>query len=314
MRRLERLAVAVFVLAAGLFAVAVATGLLRPAELLGTAIATMTGIAAPPLDDPAMIRRGAGHYDRFCASCHGSPERPDRGEALNFTPPAPTLHLLLGERPPESLFLTVKHGVSGTAMPAWPTQHRDDEIWDVVAFLTVLPKLDNDAYRSLAGVVVGGSLEAPLIAACARCHGVDGRGSPDGAFPRLDIQTPEYLFAALASFRSGARASGFMQSVATGLTDDELREAAQHFGSDGGEADIGLQDGEPLFALTPIPCRACHGPPPVRPQFPRLTGQYQRYVDLQLRLFVEKGEQRGGTAFAPLMHEVARTLKLPSAE
>lgn len=312
MKRLERIAVVAFTIFAALVGLAIATGLLRPPELVGSAVTVVAGIVPPPLDNAAMIRRGAGHYDRVCANCHGSPERPERGSALRFTPPAPTLHLWLGERPPESLFLTVKHGVAGTAMPPWPTTYRDDEVWDMVAFLTVLPALDAERYRSLVNAAEAPSTASPLIAACARCHGDDGRGSPDGAFPRLDIQTPEYLFAALEAFRSGARASGFMQSVAVGLTDDELHAASQHFAGDGGEMNEDQHEGEALFAITPSPCVACHGPPPVRPQFPRLTGQYQPYVDLQLQLFTELGEQRGGTPFAALMHEVARSLKLPS--
>src|SRR3546814_7241235 len=36
------------------------------------------GIQAPPLDDPALVRKGAGHYASSCMPCHGAPgvERP----------------------------------------------------------------------------------------------------------------------------------------------------------------------------------------------------------------------------------------------
>ncbi len=34
------------------------------------------GIAPPPLDDPAMVLKGAGHYDLGCRPCHGTPGRP----------------------------------------------------------------------------------------------------------------------------------------------------------------------------------------------------------------------------------------------
>lgn len=279
-----------------------------PVRLFGYAITSTTGVAAPPLGDSAMIRRGAGHYEQVCAQCHGSPERPGRGSHLRLSPPAPELHTRLGERPPVSLFFTVKHGVSGSGMPAWPTPYRDDEVWDMVAFLNVLPELDAARYRDLAGMerVAQQSIAQPL-ATCVRCHGEDGRGSPDGAFPRLDIQSSTYLYSALTAFRDGERASGFMQSATAGLTDGELMALAEYFG---GLEETGPPEAD--VALVDVPgatCTACHGAfAPAREEFPVLYGQYQPYVDLQLELFSRPGGHRGGGEFAPLMEEVARSL------
>jgi cytochrome c553 len=55
-------------------------------------------------------------------------------------------------------------------------------------------------------------------------------------------------------------------------------------------------------------CAHCHGPGAVRhnPIYPELAGQYGDYLVLQLELF--KKRQRGGTAYAHIMYEVADTL------
>jgi cytochrome c553 len=55
---------------------------------------------------------------------------------------------------------------------------------------------------------------------CARCHGENGEG---GAGPRLDIQSPAYIAAALEACRQGTRASGTMIAAASRLSDDSRR-------------------------------------------------------------------------------------------
>lgn len=309
--RIERLITAGIAALAILFAVAAQTGVLDFSAVTSTLIGSAASIAVPPLDDPAMIRRGAAHYDRVCANCHASPDRPDRAEHLELMPPAAKLHLRIEGWLPEVLLTTVKHGIENTAMPAWPTQDRDDEIWSMVAFLTVLPQLDAATYRGLAGLEAATANLPPLVATCARCHGVDGSGTPDGAFPRLDIQTADYLLDALEAFREGRRASGFMLSAVSGLQDEELLTLAEHFA---GEASASLSN-PPLIVTggasdRKIPaCGACHGPPDIaRPEFPRLAGQYEAYLVSQLRLFANEDRSRGGGPFVPLMHEAGAML------
>src|SRR5690606_13090763 len=173
------------------------------------------GTEAPALDDPERIQRGAGHYELVCATCHGSPAREPEEFAQHLTPrPPPLLDQMQRWRPLARTFWTVKHGIKRTAMPAWPTQLRDDEVWDLVAFIEAMPKLTAGQYRQLAGDRRGDI--------CANCHGDDGRGR--GAVPRLDIQSPAYLAAALRAFRDGTRASGMMLSAASGLTDARIDE------------------------------------------------------------------------------------------
>jgi cytochrome c553 len=307
--KLERIVAAVLVGLILFVAVAAQSGVLNPVATTGSLFGSIAGIDVPDLDDPAMIRRGAGHYDRVCAGCHASPDRPDQADALDLNPPPPKLHLRIEGWPPEFLFRTVKHGVRNTAMPAWPAQSRDDEVWAMVAFLVVLPTLDVAAYRELVGLGLIDKAAPPAAVQCIGCHGPAGRGSDDGAFPRLDIQGEAYILAALEAFRGGRRESGIMQSAVDGLKDEELGALAAYFA---GEPAL-LQDAPPPLiangdAARGIPaCGACHGPPqPPRGSFPHLGGQYEAYLNTQLRLF--RSGHRGGGPFARLMEDAAREL------
>ena len=308
MKRIERL------LTAGLLALIVIVGLaaqlgwFNPAAVAGALFGQATGIDVPALEETAMIRRGAGHYERVCASCHASPDRPDLGDELALTPPPPKLHLRVDGWPPEVLFATVKHGIPNTAMPAWPAQDRDDEVWDMVAFLGVLPSLDarvlSPAGRRRYRVP---RATLPLRPTCIACHGADGRGSPDGAFPRLDIQSeptssPRCSPSATARAPAASCRARSAASTTTNSPPSPRSTRVTRSPSPAGAPPPIIKTGIPARKIPA--CGACHGPPsPARPDFPALAGQYEPYLLNQLRLFATG--HRGGGPFAALMHEAA---------
>lgn len=253
-------------------------------------------VPVPPLDDPAMARRAAGHYEMACALCHGSPAAPPARLAQDLRPAPPPLARADRWRPPARLFRTVKHGIARSAMPGWPVQTRDDEVWDMVAFLRRLPELSAEDYRGMAGE-----------GRCADCHGEAGEGR-DG-IPRLDIHTPEYIEASLRAFRDGRRASGTMIAAARGLSDAEIAELARRFGRELRVEPLpGQGAAPPVLAGREVPqCLACHGPA-ARRDYPRLLGQDRDYLRRQLRLFADLGEERGGP-HAAVMARVVRWLR-----
>lgn len=110
--------------------------------------ARLDEIEVPALDDEARIRNGAVHYDAMCAGCHLKPGRRNSEirQGLNPTPPSLAEH---AEEPAEAFWVT-KHGIRMTGMPAWGETHGNREIWDIVAFLQVLPELTPDEYAELA--------------------------------------------------------------------------------------------------------------------------------------------------------------------
>lgn len=262
------------------------------------------GVEVPPLDGPGMVERGAGHYEMVCATCHGSPVAPPEQFARNLSPQPPLLVERMAQWHPEArIFATVKHGIRRTAMPGWPTQTRDDEVWDMVAFLKALPELDAAEYANIAGGTADND--------CARCHGENGEGAIPG-IPRLDIQSPAYLEATLKAFRDGTRQSGTMMAAARTLTDDEIAELARRYGQgvevpvEGGAdaaeiAQLGIPDRD-------VPaCDSCHGARG-RPGYPKLGGQDADYLLKQLELFKLLGAERGGPN-GHIMAEVVRGLE-----
>jgi len=140
-------------------------------------------IEAPPLDDPALVHRGAGHYATGCAPCHGAPGQERSAVARAMTPPPPFLPERVAEWQPNELFWIVQNGVKFTGMPAWPALERDDEVWAVTAFVRRLPGLDAAGYASLVHPAPQRpASDAPEVVSrrCARCHGMDGRGPAHG--------------------------------------------------------------------------------------------------------------------------------------
>ena len=70
---------------------------------------------------------------------------------------------------------------------------------------------------------------APRVLACTVCHGKEGRATPDGYFPRIAGKPAGYLANQLLNFRDGRRSYPQMTYLIEHLTDDYLREMAEHF-------------------------------------------------------------------------------------
>lgn len=66
-------------------------------------------------------------------------------------------------------------------------------------------------------------------AACAACHGADGRGTTP-LFPNLNGQKPEYLAVQLKAFRDGKRADPTMAPMALALSDQDIADLAAFYG------------------------------------------------------------------------------------
>jgi cytochrome c553 len=281
------------------------------------------GIQAPPLDKPGLILKGAGAYDLNCRGCHGSPSLMAPRVAAAMTPIPPYLPTGLAGWKDAEVFYVVKHGIKFTGMPAWPTQQRDDEVWAMVAFLRVFPDLDGEEYSRLVSSESPPGIETiprTALLNCRRCHGDEGLGRGEDAFPRLAGQSPDYLVASLQAFAGGQRHSGIMEPIAADLSPEEMRELATYYSklpksprASPSAEEEGIQRGREI-AERGIPaqrvpsCIDCHGPgvASLNSNYPRHAGQYADYLVSQLELF--KNKQRGGTPYAHLMEEVAENL------
>jgi len=186
------------------------------------------GTEVPDLDDPRLVLIGAGHYETGCRYCHGTPGIRMPRVTGESTPHPPPLYASAQTYAPAELFEIVAYGIKFTGMPAWPSPQRADEVWAMVAFLQVFGALEYDEYQAM---VFGGaerSSRAPFVVRfrCARCHGEDGLGVGEDAFPRLAGQSEAYLVDALRAYARGQRHSGLMEPLAAELSDADLVRAA----------------------------------------------------------------------------------------
>jgi cytochrome c553 len=80
------------------------------------------------------------------------------------------------------------------------------------------------------GALVG-SAHPPrsITETCGRCHGLDGRGRGNAAFPALAGQTSSYLLTALEAYATDRRQSGMMQPLAAALGPQEWRQIADYY-------------------------------------------------------------------------------------
>lgn len=105
------------------------------------------GIVVPDLGDPTRALQGAGNYDAMCAGCHLAPGAPE-SELSRGLYPAPPALAKEGIAPAEA-FWVIKHGVKASGMPAWGKSMGDEDVWNLVAFLQQLPRLDAAKYREM---------------------------------------------------------------------------------------------------------------------------------------------------------------------
>jgi cytochrome c553 len=299
------------------------------------------GIQPPSLTGKSLIRKGAAHYETACRPCHGAPGSERPRIALSMMPPPPDLSFKTSLWEPQHLFYIVKHGIKFTGMPSWPSPGRDDEIWAMVAFLQQLPELESSAYEKLANGSDAAAatdlrqssspasalgLDSGLLASCNRCHDRDGLSRHDEAFPRIAGQQPGYLREALRGYATGQRHSGIMGPIASALDSQQLALLAIHFSELAETTDPAQQESSlaiergrniAMFGIASqrLPaCMECHGlsEGPRNQNYPRLAGQHEDYLLLQLELF--RNGRRGGSKYAHLMQFVVGRLTREQAE
>ncbi len=119
---------------------------------------------SPDLNDAARIRQGAGNYNAMCTGCHLAPGMAETELSKGLYPAPPNLSKA-DMKDPAHHFWVIKHGIKASGMPAWGQSMSDDYIWNMVAFLQQMPKLDEAQYQALVassgGHEHGGGETAP---------------------------------------------------------------------------------------------------------------------------------------------------------
>jgi len=159
------------------------------------------------------------------------------------------------------------------------------------------------------------------VLACASCHARPDRN--DAFFPRISGKPAGYLYNQLINFKTGARQFPMMTYMVTHLSDDYLREIAQHFSQQHLAPIATVQPAVPAAVMERgrvlaiegdraigVPaCIACHGKAlaGVAPSIPGLVGLPRDYVNAQFGAWKNKVRR----AHAPdCMADIANRLSL----
>lgn len=100
----------------------------------------------PNLEDTSRIVTGFKLFRAHCVQCHGAPGVAPQPFALGLTPAPASLIASAQEWSAAETHWIIRHGIKMSGMPAWQYRMSDDEIWDVVAFMKVLPTLSPADY------------------------------------------------------------------------------------------------------------------------------------------------------------------------
>ncbi|MCS3730920.1 MULTISPECIES: c-type cytochrome [Bradyrhizobium] len=141
----------------------------------------------------------------------------------------------------------------------------------------------------------GNGRDAP---ACSACHGEQGEGRPDAAYPRLAGLDSQYLVQQLNAFAEGKRDNETMHPIAKALTPDERQAVANFYAglttavvaepkkADDKAIAIGAALASRGDWSKGLPgCGQCHGAmgQGVGKTFPKLAGQSSEYITSQLK-------------------------------
>ena len=103
-------------------------------------------IEPPLLGDAARLQRGATLFHDHCVQCHGAPGVAQAGIGQSMQPvPGPLVDAMQRWRPREIYWIT-RHGIKMSGMPAWEFRLDEEQLWDVVAFVQLLPELTPQTY------------------------------------------------------------------------------------------------------------------------------------------------------------------------
>ncbi|HXW54990.1 MAG TPA: c-type cytochrome [Candidatus Cybelea sp.] len=110
---------------------------------------------APNLKNPVPptaenIVAGAQLYLNHCAGCHGTSQNPESQFARSFNPPVPCFFKDSPDMPENQNFYIIEHGIRWTGMPAWGKTLNQNQIWQIVTFLSSIPNLPPAAQKVLA--------------------------------------------------------------------------------------------------------------------------------------------------------------------
>lgn len=214
-------------------------------------VAIPNAVSADADTGNALVLRGAGLYRDNCVVCHGAPGVAQGDIGKSMQPIPGPLSDAARRWQANELYWITRHGIKMSGMPAWEYHLAEQDIWAVVAFLLVLPKLSPPAYDAMA-VQAGQITRAPLPArvqpdiergrlaltqyACNACHQIPGVTGPTTMVgpPLRDLSKRAYIAGRLPNnaanltrwIRDPRRIHAQSAMPAMGVTESDARDMA----------------------------------------------------------------------------------------
>jgi len=109
--------------------------------IAGHAMDASVARSAPKITNPVTVdegnlAEGARLYREHCTLCHGDPAHPKAALADSLNPPAPQFMKDMADMPENQNFYILQHGIRWTAMPGWKSVLSEQQIWQLVTFLS----------------------------------------------------------------------------------------------------------------------------------------------------------------------------------
>lgn len=106
-------------------------------------------ITAPTDFTDEQVRHGFQAFDAMCVQCHGAPGQKRADWTAGMRPRPPDLSEKVAGWTPAEVFWILRHGIKMTGMPAFGKTHKDETLWNIVAFVQRLPATTPDDYVRL---------------------------------------------------------------------------------------------------------------------------------------------------------------------
>jgi thiosulfate dehydrogenase len=110
-------------------------------------------------DEPNLVA-GARLYRDHCTLCHGDPSHPKALLNDSLNPPAPQFMDDKADMPENQNFFILQHGIRWTAMPGWKNVLNDQQLWQLVTFLSHMSDLPPAAKQVFTDAPPQGQLPA----------------------------------------------------------------------------------------------------------------------------------------------------------
>jgi mono/diheme cytochrome c family protein len=114
----------------------------------------------PVTADEANLVAGARLYRDHCTLCHGDLAHPKSFLADSFNPHPPQFMNDMADMPENQNFYILQHGIRWTAMPGWKGALTEQQIWQLVTFLSHMHELPPAAKQVFTEAVVRTSQSA----------------------------------------------------------------------------------------------------------------------------------------------------------